>query len=207
MKFEPKSEEELINLVKSLFEANEDLQIALVGGLAISVYSNRRIRNTSDIDIVLESKERSEIMVRRGKINGYNTYYNPDLNKYSIFKHEEGIHIDIYPGEIGGYLIDRIFWEKCREIDSLRVASPEDLIAMKYYAYINSKKPKHLIDIYSIIISVDDLNIEYLKFRLEKIGNPLEIFNSLIYNKIIDQFNSREKKKLEKRLYEIKEKL
>jgi len=62
-----KEPRELLNLAKSLFEANEDLNLILAGGLAAQkIYANREVRKTSDIDI-LASKEHAEKFVERMK--------------------------------------------------------------------------------------------------------------------------------------------
>lgn len=87
-------------MAKFLFEANEDLNLIIVGGLAAQeIYSNREVRRTSDIDI-LTTRSEAEKLVERMKKNGYDVFYNETLDKYSIQKHEEGIHIDVYPDRI-----------------------------------------------------------------------------------------------------------
>jgi len=157
-----KEPEELLNLAKSLFEANEDLHLILAGGLAAQkIYANREVRKTSDIDI-LAPREDAEKFVERMKENGYETFYNTTLDKYSAFKHEEGIHIDIYPGKIGKYSIENI--KKVVNRDEIRVVSPEDLIGIKIYAYLTTEmgKNKHLVDIYSILIGRPELDLNYL---------------------------------------------
>jgi len=157
-----KEPEELLNLARSLFEANEDLRLILVGGLAAQkIYANREVRKTSDIDI-LAPREDAEKFVERMKENGYETFYNTTLDKYSAFKHEEGIHIDIYPGKIGKYSIENI--KKVVNRDEIRVVSPEDLIGVKLYAYLTTEmgKNKHLVDIYSILIGRPELDLNYL---------------------------------------------
>lgn len=157
-----KEPEELLNLARSLFEANEDLRLILVGGLAAQkIYANREVRKTSDIDI-LAPREDAEKFVERMKENGYETFYNTTLDKYSAFKHEEGIHIDIYPGKIGKYSIENI--KKVVNRDEIRVVSPEDLIGIKIYAYLTTEmgKNKHLVDIYSILIGRPELDLNYL---------------------------------------------
>jgi len=154
--------EELLNLTQFLFESNEDLDLCLVGGLAVQeVYGARRVRKTSDIDILAPRKD-AEKFVERMRKNGYETFYNPDLDKYSIFKHEEGIHIDIYPGRIGRYELEHIGRVLIK--NGIAVASPEDLIGIKLYAYLTAERGnnKHLIDIYTIIIGKEELELERL---------------------------------------------
>jgi hypothetical protein len=157
-----KEPQELLNLSKSLFEANEDLHLILVGGLAAQkIYANREVRKTSDIDI-LAPREDAEKFVERMKENGYETFYNTTLDKYSVFKHEEEIHIDIYPGKIGKYSIENI--KKVVDREGIRVVSPEDLIGIKLYAFLTTEmgKNKHLVDIYSILIGKPELDLNYL---------------------------------------------
>jgi hypothetical protein len=161
-----KEPQELLNLAKSLFEANEDLNLILLGGLAAQkIYANREVRKTSDIDI-LASREHAEKFVKRMKENGYETFYNTTLDKYSAFKHEEGIHIDIYPGKIGKYSIENI--KRVLDREGIRVVSPEDLIGIKLYSYLTAKtgRNKHLIDIYSIIIGKPELDLSYFFERV-----------------------------------------
>ena len=62
-----KEPEELLNLTRSLFEANEDLYLILVGGLAAQkIYAKREVRKTSDAD-VLAPREDAEKFVERMK--------------------------------------------------------------------------------------------------------------------------------------------
>jgi hypothetical protein len=162
----PKEPEELLNIAKSLFEANEDLNLVLVGGLAAQkIYANREVRKTSDIDI-LAPREDAEKFVERMKENGYETFYNTGLDKYSVFRHKEGIHIDVYPGKIGKYSIENI--KKVLDINGIRVVSPEDLVGIKLYAYLTSEmgKKKHLVDIYSILIGKPELDLSYFLERV-----------------------------------------
>jgi len=154
--------EELLNLARFLFESNEDLDLCLIGGLAAQeIYGARRVKKTSDIDI-LASRKDAEKFVERMRKNGYETFYNPDLDKYSAFKHEEGIHIDVYPGRIGKYELECIKGVLTK--NGIPVASPEDLIGIKLYAYLTTERGrnKHLIDIYTIIIGKEELDLERL---------------------------------------------
>ena len=144
-------------MAKFLFEANEDLNLIIVGGLAAQeIYSNRKVRGTSDIDI-LTTRSDAEELVERMKKNGYDVFYNETLDKYSIQKHEEGIHIDVYPDRIGK-IFDWEYWK------SDRGRWDEDLIGIKLYAYLNSDRGrnKHLIDIYSILIGKVEIDLDYL---------------------------------------------
>lgn len=203
----PKSPDELLNLTKSLFEANEDLDLVLIGGLAAQeVYSMRRSRNSSDIDIAVRG-EQNDKLIKRLRDNGYEIFYNETLDKYSAFKQEEGIHIDIYPDKVGKYTLDEDFWKRAKALDDIRVASPEDLIGIKIYAYIASErgKIKHMIDIYSIIIGREEIDLEYLKNRLEKVATILDlsIYKILEYLKpekqknVLEQFRKKEIRFLE----------
>jgi len=76
------------------------LPLYLVGGLAAQeFYSNRRVREVSDIDILTRSREDAEEFLRRMKSNGWDVFYNEELDKYTTFKHNIGTHIDVYPGK------------------------------------------------------------------------------------------------------------
>jgi Fe-S cluster biosynthesis and repair protein YggX len=96
------------------------------------------------------------------KENDYETFYNATLDKYSAFKHEEGVHIDIYPGKIGKYSIENI--KRVLDREGIRVVSPEDLIGIKLYTFLTAEmgKNKHLVDIYSILIGRFELDLNYL---------------------------------------------
>jgi len=197
-----KSPQGLLWLAKSLFEANEDLNLILVGGLvAQEIYASRRIRRTSDIDI-LTTREKAEIFVKRMRENGYETFYNDILDKYSVYKHEEGIHIDVYPGKIGKYSIERI--RRLRKMGEFLVVSPEDLIGIKLYAYLVAERGrnKHMIDIYAIIIGKEELDLDYLLndvipyvSKITDIGveKLLETICSADYG-ALNQFTSKEKR-------------
>jgi hypothetical protein len=198
----PKDPKELLSLAKFLFEANEDLNLILVGGLAAQeIYSNREVRRTSDIDI-LTTRSEAEELVKRMKNNGCDVFYNETLDKYSIQKHEEGTHIDVYPGRIGKYSIDNV--GRVIEVDGIRVASAEDLIGIKLYAYITSDRGrnKHLIDIYSILIGKVEIDLDYLLDKVipyvSKITdvNPRELIGKMCSNDegVLGQFTSKEKR-------------
>jgi hypothetical protein len=197
-----KDPEELLSLAKFLFEANEDLNLILVGGLAAQeIYSNREVRRTSDIDILTTRREAEEL-VRRMKKNGYDVFYNESLDKYSIQKHEEGIHIDVYDGRIGKYSINNM--ERVVEIDGIRVASAEDLIGIKLYAYLASDRGrnKHLIDIYSVLIGKVEIDLDYLLDKVipyvSKITDfsPRELIGKICSKDegVLGQFTSKEKR-------------
>jgi hypothetical protein len=198
----PKNPEELLSLARFLFEANEDLNLMLVGGLAAQeIYSNREVRKTSDIDILTTRREAEEV-VERMKKNGYDVFYNETLDKYSIQKHEEGIHIDVYPDRIGEYSIKNI--GRVMEIDGIRVASAEDLIGIKLYAYLTSDRGrnKHIIDIYSILIGKVEIDLDYLLDKVipyvSKITDfsPRELIEKMCSNNesVLNQFTSKERR-------------
>jgi hypothetical protein len=198
----PKDPEELLSLTKFLFEANEDLNLILVGGLAAQeIYSNREVRKTSDIDI-LTTRRGAEELVERMKKNGYDVFYNETLDKYSIQKHEEGIHIDVYPDRIGKYSIKNI--KRVIEVDGIRVASAEDLIGIKLYAYLTSDRGrnKHLIDIYSILIGKLEIDLDYLLDKVIPYVSKItdisskELIGKMCSNSesVLSQFTSKEKR-------------
>jgi Fe-S cluster biosynthesis and repair protein YggX len=198
----PKNPEELLNLTKFLFEANEDLNLILVGGLAAQeIYSNREVRKTSDVDI-LTARSDAEELVERMKKNGYDVFYNETLDKYSIQKHEEGIHIDVYPNRIGKYSIENI--GRVRDVDGIRVASAEDLIGIKLYAYLTSNRGrnKHIIDIYSILIGKVEIDLDYLLDKVIPYVSKITDINSRELIKemcssnegVLNQFTSKERR-------------
>jgi len=194
-----KEPEELLNFAHSLFESNEDLGLVLIGGLAAQeIYSgNRRIRKTTDIDILAEGREDAEDLVKRMKENGYETFYNEGWDKYSVFRHEEGIHIDIYPGKIGKYSFER---RRVLDINGLRVLSPEDLIGTKLYAWLVSEKgnKKHLIDIYTIIIGKYEINLDHLLKEVVPYVSEItglsekEIIGRMYDERVLEQYSSKE---------------
>ena len=195
-----KEPEELLNLAHSLFESNEDLSLVLIGGLAAQeVYNDRyrRVRKTSDIDILAESRDDAEEFVRRMKESSYETFYNEGLDKYSVFKHEEGIHIDIYPGKIGKYSLKG---RRVLDVNGLRVLSPEDLIGVKLYAWLTSEKgnKKHLIDIYTIIIGKYEIDLDYLLKKVIPYVSKItglsekEIIERMYDERVLEQFKPKE---------------
>jgi hypothetical protein len=152
---------EMLNFVKHLFEANEDLNLILIGGLAAQeIYGNRMVRKSSDIDLLANEKDAKKF-VKRMKKNGYEIFYNEDLHKYSIYNKKKEIHIDVYPDKIGKYSIKRL--NGSTNIGGIKVILPEDLIGIKIYSYFDAKKgnDKHLIDIYTILIGNKELELDY----------------------------------------------
>jgi len=215
-----KPPEELLNLANFLFESNEDLTMALIGGLPIQeIIADRRVRRTSDIDIMFDSRESATKFIERGKKNlNYDTFYNEKLDKYSVFNHEEGIHIDVYPGKLGEYKPDNNFWENKIQPEgySLIMASPEDLIAIKLYSYLFSTqgKNKHLVDIYSIILGKYEIRVGYLIDRLGYLSKLLNIPTENLVSTLTDikentlaQFTSKEKRFLKEEMEYLKREL
>jgi hypothetical protein len=51
-----------------------------------------------------------------------------------------------------------------RDVDGIKVISPEDLIGIKLYAYLNSDRGRnrHIIDIYSILIGKSEIDLYYI---------------------------------------------
>jgi len=161
------SPEELANLFWSISEAFEDLPFYLVGGLAAQeFYSRRRVREVSDIDILTRSREDAEEFLRRMKSHGWDVFYNESLDKYTTFKHNIGIYIDVYPGKIGKYPIEKI--ERFVEIYDMVIVSPEDLIGIKLYSYLDADRGnnKHIIDVYTILIGKVEIDLDYLLNRV-----------------------------------------
>lgn len=218
-KYNPPSIRTMLDMANFLFESNEDILMALIGGLAVQgLLSNRETRKTSDIDIVVKDKDCAEKLIERYKNSEYQTYYNQDLEKYSIYNWDKGIHIDVYPGKIGSYSFDKKFWNKiiCPEGYSFCYASPEDLISIKLYAYITSSrgKNKHLIDIYTIILGKADIDVSYLAERIEYLGKilgvePRYILEILSKGKenIYSQFSSKEIRMLKEEISYLLERL
>jgi len=117
------------------------LPLYLVGGLAVQeFYSNRIVRKISDIDILTRSREDAEEFLRRMKSDGWDVFYNGRLDKYTTFKHNIDTHIDVYPGKIGKYPIEKI--KRFVEIDDMMIVSPEDLIGIKLYSYLVADRGK-----------------------------------------------------------------
>lgn len=211
MKFKPLSKDLLLSLTSSIFTENNDLSIALVGGLPIQgLIAPREVRKTSDIDIVAKNKNEAEMLVKRYG-EKYNTYYNSQLDKYSVYKWEEGIHMDVYPGKIGLYKFDDEFWKRRILFEKFFIfsASLEDLISLKLYSYIvaSKGKEKHMIDIYSILLGKYEIDVFYLRRRLSDLSNILgfepKYFVDLIKEgekKIFNQFSKKERNILSEKL-------
>lgn len=204
---------ELLKLAEFLFESNEDLPLALIGGLAAQgIMANREVRKTSDIDIVAEKRHTAETLIERLSRTGeYKTYHNQELDKYSVYNWEEGIHIDIYPGKIGAYPIDENFWRRAQNLEgsSIRYASPEDLIAIKLYAYLTSSRGriKHLVDIFSVLIGKYELDVSYFLDRLVYLGMILgcepKFFLGVLRESnenVLTQFTSKERRILKEEI-------
>jgi len=219
MKFEVRRTAEYVEILKneadSLFEANEDLDLALIGGLpSQEFYSNRRKRITSDIDIA----SRDDKIVRRLKENEYKIFYNDSLKKYSARRCDPPIHIDIYPRSLGVYKWDEEFFERRVQPEgwSLLISSVEDLLALKMLAYLASGmgKRKHLIDIYSIIIGPYEIDLKFLKNRVKKLSRETHIpYPNLIESalkedeKALQQFSPKERRFIVSEIKRIKQEL
>jgi hypothetical protein len=159
----------LIEEADEIFASNEDLHLALIGGTAVQgFYSSRRVRHTSDIDIATVDERIAE----RLRDRGYEIYKNRDLKKLSGRNYSKRVHIDIYPECIGSYHIDQLLFEMSRKVDdySIRLASPEDIIAMKMGAIVDNGigLGKHQADISCILINPSiELDLQYLAGRLK----------------------------------------
>jgi len=219
--FNPEIGEEYVDLLvseaDSFFEENKDLNLALIGGLAVQeFYSAKRKRVTSDIDISSLDDE----IVKRFEEKGYEIYKNEILDKYSARDNENQIHIDIYTSRISYFEIDKLVFENSVEPEgySLKLASPEDITTMKILSILTTEKgkSKHKIDIYSMILNPDiDFDLKYLAKRIKtKILPKIPANYSSIINEItksskgvMDQFSKKERRFLKSELNRLKNKL
>ncbi|RLJ02235.1 MAG: hypothetical protein DRP10_01910 [Candidatus Aenigmatarchaeota archaeon] len=219
--FNPEIGEEYVDLLvskaDSFFEENKDLNLALIGGLAVQeFYSAKRKRVTSDIDISSLDDE----IVKRFEEKGYEIYKNEILDKYSARDNENQIHIDIYTSRISYFEIDKLVFENRVEPEgySLKLASPEDITTMKILSILTTEKgkSKHKIDIYSMILNPDiDFDLKYLAKRIKtKILPKIPANYSSIINEItksskgvMDQFSKKERRFLKSELNRLKNKL
>jgi len=204
--------EELKEAADSIMEAYEDLHLALIGGLAAQeFYSQRRVRLTSDIDLA----SIDERIVKRLKKDGYSIFYNDTLKKYSA--RDTKIHIDIYPRFLGRYQWDKLFWRERVKPNgwNIYLASPEDMLAIKLYAWLTSERgrTKHLIDYYTILVGPEEIRLSYFENRLKKLSKEIGVnFDHLLKslpleNSALAQFNSKEKRFIKSEMERIKKEL
>lgn len=218
-KYNSPSMRKMLDIVNYLFENNGDILMSLIGSLSIQGFLSKcQTRWVSDIDIVVKDKNCAEKLIRRYEDSEYQTYYNQNLDKYAIYNWERGIHIDVYPGKIGRYSFDGKFWNRiiCPEGYSFCYASPEDLISIKLYAYIDSSrgKYKHLIDIYTIILGKANIDVLYLAERIKYLGKVLGVEPKYILEilgeekeNIYSLFRSREIRMLKEKISYILDRL
>ena len=211
----PEYVETLKGIAHYLMEANEDLDLALIGGLtAQEFYSSRRVRVTSDIDIA----SMDERIVERLRENNYSVYYNENLKKYSARNFNPPVHIDIYPRSLGVYSWDELFWERRVKLDNWDVylASPEDMLAIKLYAWLISDrgKGKHLIDFYTITIGPMEVQTNYFANRIKKLSKELgKNYHGLVESipvedeGVLNQFSSKERRFIKNEMKRLKESL
>lgn len=219
--FNPERGEKYIELLlyeaDSLFEENEDLCLALIGGLAVQeFYSTNRKRKSSDIDIT----SLDERIVERLAEREYELYKNEVLDKYSAKNYEKQIHIDIYTGKVNLFDLDKTFFDNRVEPEgyNLQLASPEDITTMKTIPILTADrgKGKHYIDIYCMVLNSDiDFDLEYLAKRIKtKILPKITVDYPYVVTKItkpstkiLEQFSKKERRFLESELNIIEQEL
>jgi predicted nucleotidyltransferase len=134
----------------------------VIGGVASSVYG--RPRATDDVDLLVEANE----ALRGLRALAAAGFATEETNPHWIYKAESGgTTIDLMFKVHGDIYLDAEMRERAREADfggyAVRVASPEDVIAIKAVAH-DEPSVRHWHDALSII-AVQDLDWDYLLRR------------------------------------------
>jgi hypothetical protein len=186
----------------------KELGIVVIGGWAVWAYT--RLRRSSDVDIVL-SPEAWGYLEYKAKEQGFQTTSdtNSNMRKHQIKTITNGEHIDIDsyvayqdeldvpPQELLSELTTTISVCFKKKRYMVNVPTPEALMLMKLKAYNDTKRPKHMKDIFGIIFynkqqdkQFDPKQAGRLMYRYGLRGN-VEIFVDAA-NQIVNEVSTTE---------------
>ncbi|MCL5407189.1 MAG: hypothetical protein M1429_01700 [Patescibacteria group bacterium] len=170
---------ELKNLVK-ITKVLDELKISyyITGGFAVSIYG--RPRFTADVDIVIKmsSLQVNNFAIKLHKIfpKGYidkNQINNALVQKgeFNIIDPESGLKIDFFITKNNEF--EKECFKKAIQQDfgyKVNFTTPENLIISKLIWYRDSQSTRQLEDIVSVMDIQKDLDINYLKNWIRKLG-------------------------------------
>ncbi|MBI5143649.1 MAG: nucleotidyltransferase [Candidatus Omnitrophica bacterium] len=173
------------------FLASLDIDYAIIGGVAVSLYGVPRFTADVDINIILE-KERIGIFLREAKKYGLYPAHT-DIEKIAKnsgvipMRYSKRGNVGLCDFIIAENIIEKLTLRraKVKKIDSLKAkfATPEDIIIHK----LASPRPQDAEDVRNIILRKrGKLNVGYVKLWLARIDRAnkgsrlLDSFNNLL---------------------------
>ena len=164
----------LVQLQRRLTAAG--IASAVIGGIAVSVWA--RPRATQDIDFkVLLDRDAAQRLLNILTPDYIPLQANPlqalQRNGVLFVKNEAGIRIDL---QLADTRLDESAIQRAQTIElepgvTAQVCSAEDLIIYKLWYYSLSQQTKHLRDITSIVLTLDDqLDYLYIEHWINKKG-------------------------------------
>ncbi len=157
--------------------ADEEIEYALIGGVAVHCYGYSRA--TRDVDFAVRSENQDEIVAHLETL-GFETLYRS--SGFSNHLHSVGsVRVDfLYAnGSTGDELFSQTRSMTSTGVADVRVASPEHIVAMKVFACRNdpTRKLKELADIRELVIR-QKLDRMLVRGYFEKYGQ-LELWELL----------------------------
>ncbi|HYY55868.1 MAG TPA: nucleotidyl transferase AbiEii/AbiGii toxin family protein [Pyrinomonadaceae bacterium] len=155
----------------------EHVPYTTIGGVAVSLLAQPRA--TQDIDIVIWlDQEKWESLLQAGKAHGFEPRINDALgfavkSLVLLLRHQRsGVSIDL---SCGALPFEREMIARAQILNigalSLRVPTPEDLIITKAVA----QRPKDVADMESLLNIHHNLDIAYIRLRVEEFAVALEM--------------------------------
>ena len=174
------------DFVSLVIQALEAAEVSYIIGGAVAAWAWGEPRSTLDLDLVVNipiesvsrlSKEfeKRDMLVPADIILDNILETRADLPINAIHMHS-GYKADLYPFREGDALRASAF-ERRQRIDfgeplgEVYLHSPEDLVIYKLWYYSLSQQTKHLRDIASIVLTIDDqLDYSYIEYWVDKKG-------------------------------------
>ena len=174
------------DFVSLVIQALEAAEVSYMIGGAVAAWAWGEPRSTLDLDLVVnipiesvnrlsKELEKRDMLVPADMILDNILENRADLPINAIHMHS-GYKADLYPLREGDDLRASAF-ERRQRIDfgeplgEVYLHSPEDLIIYKLWYYSLSQQTKHLRDITSIVLTIDDrLDYSYIEYWVNKKG-------------------------------------
>ena len=167
-----------IGKISYLLDKSE-IDYAVTGGVAVSVWG--RPRYTADVDIVIEisSSDKIEIFIDLVQKEFKNIYADKEMaldafkrkSEFNLIESEYGLKADFFVVRLNEYERERIKRALKKKIGQKMVnfVSPEDLIISKLLWYKKSQSTRHLEDIQSVLDIQKKIDRPYLTAWIRKI--------------------------------------
>src|SRR5271157_2870176 len=159
----------IVEIIHHVAKCADD-KLILVGGTALALFYLKH-RLSIDLDFIPVSGDEVKLKeMLKGCLtkHGYRTAPAAHWNQFVIHFEDTSIKIEIFSSEYKIKKIEQFSFG----INSLPVASLDDILELKFIAYKNRKEARDLYDIFCILKN-KNRNIDVIRTLVEKSGPPV----------------------------------